>query len=133
MSVFLDTSALYALADAKDAHHAEARRIVERLKAEGAGLCVHEWIVLESVWLVQKRLGREAAVRLGLFFQNNPILKIHFLDASFLEEVFSRYENRHALGMVDAASLLLMERLGLSRAFSFDRGFAAAGFSLEKA
>ena len=62
MSVFVDTSALYALLDGDDAGHERALRGSERILREE--LLTHSYVVVETVSLVRRRLGPEAAARL---------------------------------------------------------------------
>jgi len=131
--VFLDTSALYALHDATDAHHSAAKRILARLTEEGALLHTHEWVALETLQLVRKRLGPALSVRASRLFLGNPALTLHFVDSSWWREILNRYSAKPALGLTDLASFSLMERLDITRAFAFDADFEAAGFQLEKA
>ena len=62
MSVFVDTSALYALLDAADAGHERALLGSERILGEE--LLTHNYVVIETVSLVRRRLGAEASARL---------------------------------------------------------------------
>lgn len=64
--VFVDTSALYALLDRDDAHHPEAARTFQDLLAQRVRLLTHAYVVVESLALVQRRLGMEAAKALAL-------------------------------------------------------------------
>jgi predicted nucleic acid-binding protein len=60
-AVFVDTSALYALLDAGDAQHAAARAVwADLLTAGGASPMTHGLVVVETVALVQRRLGLAA-------------------------------------------------------------------------
>ena len=54
MSVFVDTSAVYALLDVGDSNHARAMRPTESLLGEE--LATHSYVVVELVSLVRRRL-----------------------------------------------------------------------------
>jgi hypothetical protein len=62
MSVFVDTSALYALLDEADAHHVEASDALRRLV--GTELVTHAFVVVEACALVGRRLPWPATERL---------------------------------------------------------------------
>ena len=62
MSVFVDTSALYALLDEGDLHHAEAADALRRLA--GTELITHAFVVVESTALVARQLPWPASEQL---------------------------------------------------------------------
>ncbi len=55
--VFADTSALYAFVNKRDAYHAEARSIVERLLHARRQLIASDYVVAETVNLANARNG----------------------------------------------------------------------------
>lgn len=128
MTVFVDTSALYALVDRDDAQNSVARDMLARL-LERDELVTHSYALLESIALTQRRL-RADGVRLLL----HEILPV-------IETTVWIDEPRHAAGvaalvaalpsrvsLVDFVSFNVMRELGITRAFAFDNDFAAAGF-----
>lgn len=131
LNVFVDTSAWYALHVVGDPHHTEACEVERRLREESASLHTHEWIMLEVLQLFARRHGRDAAVAVGRALRTSSALQIHYLDPDLLEASWRRYEAEPSVGPVDAVSFAVMERLGLSRAFSYDNDFVRAGFRLE--
>ena len=56
--IFLDTSAIYALADRDDPNHSQAAAAFRRLLEDGEEALVHSYILVESAALLQRRLGR---------------------------------------------------------------------------
>ena len=88
------------------------------------------YVVLESVSLVQARMGIEA-VR-GLQILLDPLVSVHFVDemlhVAAIEQLLTL--SRRSVSLVDCASFAFMRHNGLERAFSFDRHFAEFGFSL---
>ena len=78
MSVFVDTSAVYALLDAGDSNHERALRATERLLGEE--LVTHSYVVVELVSLVRRRLGADAAAR--LIDEVLPAIEVTDVDAS---------------------------------------------------
>ena len=128
MSVFVDTSALYALLDEADAHHAEASDALRRLV--GTELVTHTFVVVETCALVGRRLPWPASERLidGLL----PVIDVQPVDEALFTSAMQTY--RHAgsaeVSLVDHASFALMRALGIGRAFAYDEDYAREGFEL---
>lgn len=128
MNVFIDTSALLSILDSAETNHARAKEIWERLVEQDERLVVHNYTLVETMALVQNRLGMEA-VRA---FQQDavPLLEIAWVDeASHTAGVAALLAaNRRQLSLVDCISFHMMRQLGLSTAFAFDPHFAQQGF-----
>lgn len=127
--IFLDTSAIYAWADAADPnHHAAVRRLQAVLDA-GEELLTHNYVLVESLALLQARLGVAAALKLA---KDSTAFVIEWVDddvhASGIREL-ERSKKRH-VSLVDCISFLVMRRRGVTVAFAFDPDFNSAGFEL---
>ncbi len=130
MKVFLDTSGLFALFVRNDYMHVRARATFECLMGKGAEFCITSYILLETVALLQARVGLTAARRFHHEFL--PILKIHWVDEKLHEKAFRRLELRakRDLSLVDCASFVWMEEAGVSYALTYDKHFSQEGFSV---
>jgi len=128
MTCFVDTSALLAVLDRDDGHHAEARQIWERLMAERAVLVTTNYVVLETTAILQSRIGVQA-VRT---FNDDiyPILTVDWVTAEQHEKGMSAVlaAARRKLSLVDCVSFDAMRHRGLRKAFVFDNHFADQGF-----
>ncbi len=128
-ALFVDTSALYALLDVRDRYHAAAARVWrEILEKENLVLMTSNYVVLETVALVQHRLGLEA-VRV---LQDDvlPVLTVVWVDKYLHESALTALlaaGKRHR-SLVDWTSFELMRRYGLDAVFTFDRDFDEQGF-----
>jgi len=60
MSVFVDTSALFAILDADDRAHPKAKETWERLLSEAHALFTTNYVLVETYALAQRRLGLDA-------------------------------------------------------------------------
>lgn len=128
MRVFFDTSGLFATLVHNDYMHVRARETVECLVEQNAKLLTTNYVLLETISLLQARVGLEAA---RLFHhQFAPTLKIHWVDEKLHEKAFRRLElrGRREISLVDCASFVFMEDNGISHAFAYDKHFSAEGF-----
>jgi len=125
--IFLDTSAIYAWADAADPNHHTAVRRLQRILERGEELLTHNYVLLESIALIQARLGLAAAINLA---RDSKAFVIEWVDddlhASGIREL-ERSKKRH-VSLVDHISFLVMRRRHVPTAFAFDRDFTSAGF-----
>ena len=128
MSVFVDTSALYALLDEDDARHAQASDVLRRL--EGIELATHSFVVVEASALVGRRLPWGATERLidGLL----PVIDVEPVDAALYASATSTYRESGSanISLVDRTSFAFMQARGIRRAFAFDDDFTREGFEL---
>ena len=129
MSVFADTSALYAVLDRDDDNHAAAGEAFAAL-LDQAALLTHGYVVVETSALVQRRLGMEA-VR-ALADDVLPALELVFVDESLHRAAAAALlaSGARDVSLVDWTSFELMRRLGVEEAFAFDDEFARQGFAL---
>lgn len=128
MTVFVDTSALYAVLDRDDSNHAAASSVWRRLVSEGTELLTHNYVVIESCALAQRRLG-PAALRV-LNTDIVPVLQIEWISRERHRRAvdMAMAAGRKKLSIVDCASFLVMREAGLKGAFCFDRHFPEFGF-----
>lgn len=130
MTELVDTSALFALLDADDENHRRARAHLQAVLADEATLLTHEYVLVETIALVQRRLGVGTLRR---FLDDLlPLIDVAWVDeALHLEarEALLAADQRH-VSLVDRVSFLLMRRHGVLRAFTFDSDFGVAGFEV---
>lgn len=127
MSVFVDTSALYALLDRRDPEHDAARRAFTDL-ADAGPLISHNYVVVEAEALVRYRLGSHAAR--ALLGELVPALDLIWVDEATHQAAVAAYLSDRAprVSLVDAVSFEVMRGRGLTRAFAFDADFVREGF-----
>ena len=128
--VFVDTSGLYALVDRKDAHHATARAVVERLLRAGRRLVATDYVLAETVNLANARSGTRVAIRVLDLIEQSAGIRIEWIGTSRFDitKVFFRNHADHSYSFTDCTSFVLMRELRLSQALTTDHHFSQAGF-----
>ncbi len=107
--------------------HIQAAAIVRDLA--GTQLLTHNYVVVESTALVQRRHGHTAVSR--LFDVLSPI-EIIWVDEPIHRAAVAAFRQGGADGpsLVDCASFEVMRLRGIDAAFAFDRHFVQQGFEL---
>ena len=127
--IFLDTSALYALADRGDPNHRAALRSFEAILEAGQPLLTHNYVLLESIALVQHRLGIAAALKLA---NEATAFVVEWVDERTHRDAVAALarRGRRQVSLVDAVSFLVMRRRGVRKAFAIDKHFSEEGFEV---
>ena len=128
MTIFVDTSAIYAILSADDPHHGEAAAIWQNLLLNREDLLCTNYIVIETYAIVQNRLGM-AAVR-ALHENAMPLLRVEWISPTQHEtavKIMLASGRRH-LSLVDCTSFETMRQLSIHTAFAFDSHFVEQGF-----
>ncbi len=124
---FADTSGFVAALDAEDANHVRASARIRDNETDQ--YITTNYVVLEAVSLVHRRLGR-AAVHL-LIEQLLPLADLHIVDGPTHQAGIARFLRSTArVSLVDAISFEVMDQLGIRTAFAFDRDFAREGYAV---
>lgn len=128
MTIFIDTSAFYAVFDRDDSNHAEAKSAWNKLLREADTLLTNNYVLVETTALLQHRLGI-AAVRI---FQEDvlPLLQVDWISEerhrAGMEALLAA--GRKKLSLVDCVSFQTMRANGVRHAFCFDAHFREQGF-----
>lgn len=130
MSLFVDTSALYALLVGSDPGHALARDAFDKALRDGTKLLTTSYVLVETTALLQHRVGL-AAVR-DLDRALVPVLDVEWISPQLHARSLKRLlrEDRRDVSFVDHLSFEVMRGAGVTRALTLDRHFADAGFEV---
>lgn len=130
-TVFVDTAAWVAMADARDRCHGPARRFFADTMAAGDGLLTTDYVLDETYTLLRRRrngLPMARAVRelvRGSELIEEVEVDLHLRDAAW--ELFTGYDDK-VLSFTDCTSFAVMRERGLRRVFTFDGDFHKVGF-----
>lgn len=128
--VFVDTSAMYALLVEDDDCHRAARAAASSLRELEAALVTSSFVVLETVLLLQARIGVEAV---RVFYADMlPLLRILWIDDSLLRRAMDALlaASERRVSLTDWTSIMLMQDRGIALAFAFDNDLARHGVLL---
>jgi uncharacterized protein len=128
--IFIDTSAFLALIDFRDLFNARAKKCWADLIASDETFFTTNYVLTESIALIQNRLGLQAIRILKEDFL--PGIEFEWLDEeqhnAALEILLAA--NRRNLSLVDCSSFETMRRNGLQTVFTFDEHFKEQGFTV---
>lgn len=131
MSVFADTSGLYAVFDRDDANHGKAKAAWTEWLEAGERLVTNNYVLIETLALLQHRIGL-AAVR---SFQEDvmPLLSVEWVteDQHRAGVEAALAAARRKLSVVDCVSFRTMRHRALRTAFCFDPHFREQGFQIK--
>lgn len=129
---FLDSNYVLALEFASDQSHAKAQAHWEGLVDASPHLVTTTLIFAEVVTFAKARKQHEKALHLGEWLRDTPGLTLLHPDEELLFEGWD-YLARHrdkSYSLTDCVSFVLMRRLGITTALTFDHHFAQAGFEM---
>jgi uncharacterized protein len=127
--IFVDTSAIYAWVDAADPNHDAAVERLQSLVDREEDLLTHNYVLTESIALIQSRLGLAAAAR---FAADSRLFVVEWVDERLHDEAVAALveARKRSVSLVDHTSFLVMRRRRVKTVFAFDADFTSAGFDL---
>jgi uncharacterized protein len=133
VSAFLDTSYLLALELANDQNHEPAIKHWHRFLNNSPRLVTTSFILDEVVTFFNSRGHHAKAVEVGNNLLTSSSIEFIHVEAALLLEAWS-YFQRHKdkdYSLTDCISFVVMSRLSLTLALTFDKHFEQAGFNRE--
>ena len=130
MTVFVDTSAWYAAADADDAVHDRAKAHLERFAGR---LLTSDHVLVETWHLAAKRLGSAVAETLVNEIRTGVarVEPATVADLEIAARIHDHFPDQ-GFSIVDRTSWSVMQRLGIREAVSFDRDYSIYRFGRDR-
>lgn len=127
--IFLDTSAIYAMADQADPRCERVKGRFGALLDMGERILTHNYVLVEAMALIQSRPGLTAALKLA---HDCRAFDVEWVDEATHEEAVRRLAGlgRRRVSLVDQVSFLIMRRRGVRTALAFDPDFEREGFQV---
>jgi hypothetical protein len=131
-SVFVDTSAWYALIDRRDTAHAATADLVRRLITGGGRLVSTDYVLDEACTLAKVRSGSTAALRLLDLVEQTAALDLEWIGPDQFDRARALFRKYHdqAFSFTDCASFAVMRERRITEAVTTDDHFRVAGFQL---
>jgi len=129
-SLFLDANYVIALEVSDDQHHQDARQHWTKLLETSPSFVTTSYVLAEVVTFLNNKHQHSKAVRVGNnLLTATPIRMIHVDEALFDEgwEYFQQHDDK-TFSLTDCISFVLMKRLEIVEALTFDKHFLQAGF-----
>ncbi len=130
MTLLADTGALLAFVLKDDQHHAAAVRFLRDHTT--SRFVMSDLVLAEVVTRLRARAGAERAADVGRSLLTSRRFGLVFVDTGVVRGALDRMEQFHdkRLSLTDCTSFELIDRLGLSGAFAFDRDFRDCGYRM---
>jgi len=130
----VDSSAYLALLDEDDEHHTHAQAILRQLVRERYRQYTTNAMLVEAHALILSNLGIGPAFQFlqALRASNTVVVRVRQRDEERAIQIIGQYTDK-GFSFNDALSFTVMERLGISSAFTFDRHFAQYGWTVLQA
>jgi predicted nucleic acid-binding protein len=123
--IFVDTGFFVALLCVNDAHHESAKQALQAyqgLNLRGALLTTNN-VVLETLTVVRREAGHAVAVRAGELLFSGKLASVHRTTEEDELAAFD-YMRQHSdkrYSAIDCLSFVVMLKLGIEEALTFDR------------
>lgn len=130
--IFVDTGAFVARYLTQDGLHEEALEGWRELQRRGGRWFTSNLVLSEAFTLLARRAGHGFAVaRAHTIYRSERavVLRPSEEDEVAALDLMKRYADQR-VSFADCVSFVLMRHHGLTRAFTFDRHFALAGFAM---
>jgi len=130
--IFADSSGLIARFLEKDPNHAAAIGEMDRLVLEGRRFLTTNYIFDEVVTRVRRLAGFPWSRKVGDALLSSSLIRRVYLDQADEARAWDLYLKHQDLDLsfTDATSIGVMRRYRLEEAFTFDRDFSRAGFTV---
>lgn len=126
--IFLDSVGLLAIWNRSDQWHTVARQAYAELRSESADFVTTQYVLLECGNAAARTPIRRDVTQLRVrLSEANRLIVPTDEDWNLAWNAYDRGDFGDA-GTVDHVSFVVMRRLGITRAFTNDRHFTAAGF-----
>ena len=130
--VFIDTFAWIAILNKSDTYHIESKNILKKLLEEENKLITTNFIIVETINALSKQTFRKSVVKFINRIEQSSSVKIVNITEEIYKSAWLLYQNRldKDWGITDCTSFEIMKLMNIKYAFSNDKHFKQAGFSI---
>lgn len=128
---FIDAQGWVALKNENDQYFGKAHQILQSLSAARAQFITTNFVLDEAYTVLRRKAGHHIAVELGEEIRASKTLRVVHIGKNLQEEAWELFKNRNSRldwSFTDCTSFVVMQRLHIKEALTFDHEFEQAGF-----
>lgn len=131
-SIFIDTSALIAIGNKRDAFHSQAILIKDELKQSNRNFIITNAILFEFGNAFSAINLRPSAIKMIESIRQSSKWKIIMIDEKITSRGIALYKQMQdkEWGLVDCTSIIVARDMGIEEIFTTDHHFEQAGFNI---
>lgn len=127
MKFLIDTSAWYAYFNKKDPQHHNITSIFQ----DDNIFCTSNLVFLETVALMQKRVGKKASLKASSILLNEKIVNFIILDKEQMEKSYKLYQDTpSSVSFVDCSNKIVYQDFDMDAIACFDKHFKDLGLKI---
>lgn len=132
-SVFIDTGAWFAGIAKNDQYHKKAIIHMDKLLKKKCTFITSNLIVHETTMLLERKVSRKEAIKFLKVVLKDPDIEILHADEDIELEGYKTYQKYkdQDYSITDCVSFSIMNKIEITRCFTFDNHFLAMGFNVE--
>ena len=130
--VFADTSFLVSYYNEHDRNHKDARAITKSLEGENILWVISDYIFDEFLTVLLVRRNKQFAIEIGQAILDDPNISVVIIEKEVFNKawkLFRRNKNQ-VWSFTDSTSYILIKKLKITEAVSFDQHFREFGVKL---
>lgn len=130
--LFVDTSFFIALANSRDACHAQAVALQSQLSQQSIHKVTSEYVLFELGNGLSRLRFRALAQQIINFVLRDPTFEVVSAEQALFMDTLTLFYAREdkEWGLTDCASFVIMQQRGINTALSADHHFVQAGFRI---
>ena len=131
-AIFVDSFAWIVAINKSDNYHRASIKAVERLLKKKLKLITTNYVVVETINALSKAEYRKAVIAFIDKLEKSPSVEIFKITDEIYKSAWTLYQNRmdKDWGITDCTSFEVMQTLDIKVAFTNDKHFEQAGYSI---
>lgn len=124
--MFVDTGGWYALVREDDIFHEQAKEVFANFNGR---VITSDFVVSETVSLLQRRVGVEVAIQLAQRLFDPRLTKIIYFNQKLFAKLGKEFVKPHSrdVSFVDVSSLIAIREHKIDRVLAFDKHLTPSG------
>jgi predicted nucleic acid-binding protein len=122
--MFIDSVVWIGAKLKNDQWHDQSEKIIRQfVKNSNQIAYINDYIILETVNFLLRKGGFDAASTTLRLFREHERIKIVPINDDLREQMYGIFSTYEGLSLTDASIIAAMQKCGINKLYSFDRGF----------